>query len=112
MAEKIAPPARRANRGNPATAPRAHICLVDDPSRNIYPVGMKAIVSEKGQVTIPKPLRDRLGIRPGQVLDFEDERGRLVASKAMAQDPVDAVYGILDLDGPTDHAIEQLRDGR
>lgn len=73
---------------------------------------MKAIVSEKGQVTIPKPLRDRLGIRPGQALDFEEERGRLVASKAVAQDPVDAVYGILDADESTDRVIEQLRDGR
>ena len=33
---------------------------------------MKAVVSEKGQVTIPKTLRDRLGIRPGQVLDFAE----------------------------------------
>ena len=73
---------------------------------------MKAIVSEKGQVTIPKPLRERLGIRPGQTLDFEDERGRLVAVKVAEQDPVDAVYGVLALDGPTDRLIEQLRDER
>ena len=26
---------------------------------------MKAIVAERGQVTIPKALRDKLGIRPG-----------------------------------------------
>jgi AbrB family looped-hinge helix DNA binding protein len=35
---------------------------------------MTATVSEKGQVTVPKALRDRLGIRPGEVLDFDEER--------------------------------------
>ncbi len=31
---------------------------------------MKTTVSEKGQVIIPKALRDKLGLRPGTVLDF------------------------------------------
>ena len=42
---------------------------------------MNATVSEKGQITIPKPLRDRLGIRPGEILDVREEAGRLVATK-------------------------------
>jgi antitoxin PrlF len=69
----------------------------------------RAIVSEKGQVTIPKPVRDRLGLRPGHVLEFEAERGRLVAKKVTAADPVSAVYGVLDLGGSTDEAIAALR---
>jgi AbrB family looped-hinge helix DNA binding protein len=72
---------------------------------------MRAIVSEKGQVTIPKALRDRLGIRAGEVLDFAAERGRLVARKQVAEDPVDAVYGILDLGASTDERLAELRDG-
>jgi len=71
---------------------------------------MKAIVSEKGQVTIPKALRERLGIRAGEVLDFEAERGRLVARKQVAEDPVDDVFGILDLPRSTDELIAELRD--
>lgn len=70
---------------------------------------MKTIVSEKGQVTIPKPLRDRLGIRPGQVLDFREDRGRLVAKKVLEEDPVDAVYGILKMGGATDKWITSMR---
>jgi AbrB family looped-hinge helix DNA binding protein len=73
---------------------------------------MKAIVSEKGQITIPKPLRDRLGIRPGQVLDFAEERGRLVATKAVPENPVGAVYGILRLNRRTDEVIRSLRGER
>ena len=70
---------------------------------------MKATVSEKGQVTIPKQLRTRLGIRPGAVLDFAEEGGRLVARKAQAADPVDAAWGILTLDESVDEFIERIR---
>jgi antitoxin PrlF len=70
---------------------------------------MKSVVSERGQVTIPKTLRDRLGIRPGEVLDFREEHGHLVAYKTAAADPVDAVYGIVLLDGGTDRFLAELR---
>ena len=49
---------------------------------------MKATVAERGQVTIPKPLREKLGIRPGTRLDFKDDRGKLVAVKVSDEDPV------------------------
>lgn len=72
---------------------------------------MKAVVSEKGQVTIPKPLRDRLGIRPGQVLEFEAEDGRLIAVKsAPTGDPVSRVYGILGRGRSTDEFMRLLRE--
>lgn len=72
---------------------------------------MKATVSEKGQVTIPKRLRERLGIHPGEVLEFEAERGRLVARKTSAADRVAAAYGILRgrLPGGVDAYIREAR---
>lgn len=70
---------------------------------------MKAVVSEKGQVTIPKQLRDRLAIAPGQELDFTEEDGRLVARKVRERSAVDAVYGILEPGGGTDALIDELR---
>jgi len=68
-------------------------------------------VSEKGQITVPKRLRDRLGIRPGDRLELVEEEGRLVATKATAGDgdPVDALYGVLDLGVDTGEAIRALR---
>jgi len=68
----------------------------------------RAVVSEKGQVTIPKPLRDRLGIRAGQLLDFSEERGRLVARKSFS-DGLAGVFGILALDQSTDEMVDELR---
>ena len=43
-------------------------------------------VTSKGQVTIPKPIRDRLGIVPGSTVDFElasDGRVLLVRREGM-----------------------------
>jgi AbrB family looped-hinge helix DNA binding protein len=38
-------------------------------------------VTEKGQVTIPKPIRDRLGIVPGSEVDFVIRDGKTVLVK-------------------------------
>ena len=43
---------------------------------------MTTAVSEKGQVTIPKRLRDQLGLRAGTELTFAAVGGKLVGSKA------------------------------
>lgn len=48
---------------------------------------MKAVVSEKGQVTIPKALRDKLGLRTGTVLEFDSSQGKLLAWKKVDADP-------------------------
>ncbi len=40
-------------------------------------------VTVKGQVTIPKPIRDRLGLTPGSRVEFEVEAdGRVVLRRA------------------------------
>ena len=70
---------------------------------------MKAKVAERGQVTIPKRLRDRLGVKPGTVLEFSEEHGRLVAVKAGGIDPVGEVLGCLGKKLNTDAMMAQLR---
>ena len=46
---------------------------------------MATTVTSKGQVTIPKPVRDRLGIRPGSAVNFElAGDGRIVLVKVEA----------------------------
>lgn len=70
---------------------------------------MKATVAERGQVTIPKPLRDKLGIRAGTRLDFRDRDGKLIAVKVDAKDPVDAVTGVLGKGRGADRLMTILR---
>jgi antitoxin PrlF len=72
---------------------------------------MLSTVGEKGQITVPKRLRDRLGIHPGDRLEIVEDAGRLIATKTAPGDgdPVDAVRGILDLEVSTDEAIRAMR---
>jgi AbrB family looped-hinge helix DNA binding protein len=71
---------------------------------------MKSVVSEKGQVTIPKRLRDRLGLRPGSVLDFEEVDGRLIGRRMVPPDHLDGLVGILPRPpGGTDALVRELR---
>lgn len=74
--------------------------------------GMKARVADRGQVTIPKRLRDRLGVRPGTVLEFSEDHGRLIAVKAGGIDPVSEVLGCLGKRINTDAVMAQLRGRR
>ena len=66
---------------------------------------MNSIVSEKGQVTIPKEIRTKLGLRAGTVLHFEAVEGKLVGIKKESQDPFSRWRGkgrlpkSLDVDG-------------
>ncbi|MEW6186342.1 MAG: AbrB/MazE/SpoVT family DNA-binding domain-containing protein [Thermodesulfobacteriota bacterium] len=54
-----------------------------------------AKVTSKGQVTIPKKVRERLGILPGEKVGFE-EKGELVfIKKALTQSPFDKWVGKL-----------------
>lgn len=79
-------------------------------------------VTEKGQVTIPKEVRDRLGIVPGSEVDFvTDGKGaRLVvvsAENTMSSDDfatwIKSVSGTFDTGGmTTDEYMEWLRGPR
>ncbi|MFA6241444.1 MAG: AbrB/MazE/SpoVT family DNA-binding domain-containing protein [Candidatus Hydrogenedentales bacterium] len=73
---------------------------------------MKAIVAERGQITIPKAIRDSLGLTPGVVLNLREENGRIVAEKAPLEDPFSKVLGCLPLDKSTDEILADLRDAR
>lgn len=73
---------------------------------------MKASVSERGQITIPKAVRERLGIRPGQVLEVREQDGAVVAYKSATVDPLEAVTGIIETDRSTDDLIEEIRSGK
>ena len=70
---------------------------------------MKARVAERGQVTIPKVLRERLGIQAGTVLEFTENQGRLIVEKAENVNAVDQVYGCLGSGRHTDDIMREIR---
>ncbi len=71
---------------------------------------MKAKVAERGQVTIPKKIRDQYGIQSGTILDFQNDHGRIVITKVTDQNPVDEVYGTLGSGRSADDIIHSLRN--
>jgi antitoxin PrlF len=72
---------------------------------------MKAVVAERGQVTIPKILRQKMGIKPGTVLELHIQDSTLVAVKLEQQDVITKVYGCLKMKTTTDKIINSLRGG-
>ena len=53
-------------------------------------------ISERGQITIPKPLRDRFGLNHNVEVDITPtEHGLLIRKRVAAEHPVERVYGIL-----------------
>jgi len=70
---------------------------------------MKARVTERGQIMIPKRLQDRLRIKPGTVLEFGEEHGKLIAVKSGRIDSVGEVLGCLGKRLNTDAVMAQLR---
>lgn len=53
---------------------------------NTYYKIMKTIVSERGQITLPKTIRTKLGIRPGTIIEFELIQGKIIGTKKEPQD--------------------------
>jgi len=74
---------------------------------------MNAVMSEKGQVTIPKELRDKLGLKPGTVLEFGSAQGVLTARKKVAEDVFEKWRGRgkLPAGKNTDDYLHIIRDG-
>ena len=74
--------------------------------------GIVMRIGKHGQVTIPKALRDRLGLTPGVEVEFTATgEGLLVRKRAAVMHPVDRVAGILDgvFDEDVDAYIEAVR---
>jgi antitoxin PrlF len=39
-------------------------------------MGARALITSKGQITLPKEVRDRLSVKPGDSVEFIEEGGR------------------------------------
>ncbi len=72
-------------------------------------------ISKRGQIAIPKHLRERLGMSPGVDVEIRPtQRGLLFRKRATGEHPVDRVYGILGKDAlghgvSADDYVEEIR---
>ncbi len=66
-------------------------------------------VTKKGQVTIPKKIRDEIGIKPGSEVKFKIYNGECMLQKVVKRNPFQQWAGFLKSDKTTDRIIEELR---
>ena len=52
-----------------------------------------AKITSKGQVTIPKKVREKLGVSPGEDVGFEEKDGVMMIKKAVTKSPFDKWVG-------------------
>ena len=71
----------------------------------------EATVSSKGQIVIPKNLRDDLGIKEGQKVIIEEVGGTLVVVP-VPKDPVKAMKGLIAQDVTKKSSTELVRELR
>jgi antitoxin PrlF len=71
----------------------------------------KTKLTTKGQVTIPKDVRERLGLRPGDEIDFVEDRAGFRVQKRVLASPFKKYRGYLKgLAGhDPDELLEQMR---
>jgi AbrB family looped-hinge helix DNA binding protein len=67
-------------------------------------------IGERGQVTIPKELRERFGLLPNMEVEFvADEGGIRIQKRRARKSSVMDVFGILKKSAKTDTYMEEIR---
>ena len=73
-------------------------------------------ISERGQITISKPLRDRFGMNHNVEVEITPtDEGLLIRKRTAGQQAMDRVYGILDgvlMEGTPDDVDEYIEEFR
>ena len=68
-----------------------------------------AKVGERGQITIPKPVRDEYGLKKGMTVEVDLTEGQVCLRKKVdIRAALEKVRGIIDI-GDVDEFIEDLR---
>ena len=66
-------------------------------------------VTSKGQVTIPKKVREALGIGPKSEVDFVEENGRVYLVKKLKGNPYKSLLGSATIKMTTDEIMALTR---
>jgi len=79
---------------------------------DLYSGGMRGALSSKGQVTIPKAVRDALGLQPGDILEFTVRGGEIIGRRKAEPGSWDHLLGTLADGRRTDDVVAELRPER
>jgi len=71
---------------------------------------IRAKVTAKGQLTIPKSLRDKLGLKTGDYIIVKETSAGYLIEKELDENRFDKYIGLLNCDTKSDDIIRALRD--
>lgn len=71
---------------------------------------MLASMTDKGQVTVPKDIRDRLGIAAGSKLDFEVQDDGTIRVRVLARGAGN-LFGLVRRPGMAPRSIDAMDEG-
>lgn len=69
-----------------------------------------ATITSKGQITIPKKIRDQLDLQAGDILSFDIESGDKITIRPEKGSP-DTAYGILHRENQEALTVEEMESG-
>lgn len=67
-------------------------------------------MTSKGQVTLPKELRDRLGLQQGDVIEFIEENGKIIMRRAQSKTNPFLQWALFEGERPTENARQNAVD--
>ncbi len=71
---------------------------------------MLSTVTDKGQITLPKALRDKLGIRPGSKVEFALQPDETVRMRVLARGSA-GLFGLLAVPGEAARSLDEIDAG-
>jgi antitoxin PrlF len=71
---------------------------------------MLVTVTDKGQLTVPKAIRDQLGIEPGSKLEFEPQLDGTLRVRVLSRG-AGSLFGLLHRPGRSAKTLEEMDAG-
>lgn len=69
----------------------------------------RAKITSKGQLTLPKELREKLGLKPGDYLEIKETKKGYVLEKDLDEQRFRKYVGLLKNEGDSDRITKELR---
>ena len=67
-------------------------------------------LTAQGQISVPAKVRQKLGVGPGSVLEWDDDEGRIVVRRA-GRYTSDDIYEALFPKPPASRTVAQMKEG-
>jgi len=68
-------------------------------------------LTAQGQISVPVRIRQKLGIGPGSVLEWDEDRDRIVVRRAGRFTSLDIHRVLFPKQAPRAHAAEDIKEG-